>query len=98
MQDHPELAHIRIEGHTDAIGEEEYNIELSQKRAEQVMKFLQEQGIDPLRMSAQGFGESRPIGSNRTDQGRAKNRRVEFHVEDIDPSLIPKGDDKTEEE
>ena len=94
MQDHPELAHIRIEGHTDAIGDEEYNVELSQKRAEAVMRFLDEQGVEPSRMSAKGFGEGSPIGSNLTDEGRAQNRRVEFHVERIDPTLLTPEDEE----
>jgi outer membrane protein OmpA-like peptidoglycan-associated protein len=84
MQDHPELSLIRIEGHTDSLGDEEYNIELSQNRAEAVLSFLALQGIETERMAAVGLGEVRPIDSNRNPNGRAKNRRVEFHVEQID--------------
>jgi outer membrane protein OmpA-like peptidoglycan-associated protein len=83
MQDSPELSLIRIEGHTDSLGDEEYNIELSQKRAEAVLTFLVAQGIDISRMSAVGLGEVRPIDSNRNPNDRAKNRRVEFHVEQL---------------
>ena len=60
-----------------------YNVDLSQKRAQAVLDFLISQGIDSSRLKAVGLGETRPIDSNRSAEGRAMNRRVEFHVEKI---------------
>lgn len=88
LQDNPKIIRIRIEGHTDALGEAEYNVELSQKRAQAVRLFLQEHGVDLARMQAIGLGEVRPIGSNRNAEGRAENRRVEFHVEEIQSNEV----------
>jgi len=79
---------IRIEGHTDSQGSARYNQRLSQKRANAVMNYLISKGIVPSRLEAVGFGESRPIAPNDSEEGRAKNRRVEFvivsHSIDID--------------
>ncbi|MEW6600688.1 MAG: OmpA family protein [Nitrospirota bacterium] len=65
-----------IEGHTDSVGSDKYNLKLSQKRAESVMKHLAERGIDPSRMNAVGYGETRPVADNSTKDGRDRNRRV----------------------
>jgi len=65
-----------IEGHTDSLGEEDYNQNLSERRAEAVMAALTNSGISASRLSAVGFGESRPVASNVTEEGRQKNRRV----------------------
>ncbi|NPA52553.1 MAG: OmpA family protein [Aquificae bacterium] len=68
---------IEIQGHTDSLGPAEYNLKLSQARAEAVKRILVEEfGIDPDRIIAKGYGESQPIASNETEEGRAKNRRV----------------------
>ncbi len=68
---------IMIEGHTDNVGSEDYNKDLSYRRAMRVSRLLIDQyGIAPARLSAQGFGKSKPIASNDTDLGRAMNRRV----------------------
>lgn len=69
-----------LEGHTDNLGSEKYNLNLSQKRAEAVKKYLEEKGINPNRITAIGFGESKPIADNSTAEGREKNRRVEFKI------------------
>jgi outer membrane protein OmpA-like peptidoglycan-associated protein/TolB-like protein len=70
---------ILIEGHTDNVGSEAYNLELSAKRAESVKKYLVERfGIAPERLETKGFGASRPVASNDTSWGRAQNRRVEL--------------------
>jgi len=69
---------LKIEGHTDNVGEELYNQNLSMNRSNYVMNWLQTQGIDGERLSAQGFGDSIPIESNDTEEGREQNRRVEF--------------------
>ena len=69
--------HVDIEGHTDSMGSEEYNQDLSQRRANAVMEILQnEYGIAAYRLEAKGYGESRPVASNDTTEGRAENRRV----------------------
>jgi outer membrane protein OmpA-like peptidoglycan-associated protein len=78
---HPEVTKVRIEGHTDNIGTHEYNMTLSQARAEAVREHLISiNGLDGSKLSAQGFAFDRPIGDNKTAKGRAKNRRVEFIV------------------
>ncbi len=71
---------VRIEGHTDSIGSDEFNMRLSQARADSVMKYLISQGIDPARLEAKGYGETLPIADNATPEGRARNRRVEFTI------------------
>ena len=71
---------VSIGGHTDSDGSEENNLELSQARAESVMAYLIENGIDADRLTATGFGEGDPIASNDTPEGRAENRRIEFTI------------------
>lgn len=66
-----------IEGYADEVGSEDYNLQLSQRRAESVVKSLVDNfGIDPSRLSAKGYGKARPIADNRTDTGRQQNRRI----------------------
>jgi OOP family OmpA-OmpF porin len=69
-----------IAGHTDSSGSDDYNLSLSQQRAESVLRFLVEQGIDTRRLVARGYGEARPVADNSTAVGREFNRRVEFTV------------------
>ena len=71
---------VRIEGHTDSAGNDTTNMELSKGRAEAVATYLVDRGIDRSRLTAIGFGEARPLDTNRTASGRARNRRVEFHI------------------
>jgi outer membrane protein OmpA-like peptidoglycan-associated protein len=71
---------IEIAGHTDNKGSDEYNLNLSQGRSQSVVDYIVSQGIDRGRLTAQGYGEGKPIDSNDTDEGRANNRRVEFTV------------------
>ena len=71
---------IKISGHTDNIGTAEYNMGLSQRRAEAVAEYLKSLGVDPAKMEIKGEGLSRPMFDNRTKEGRAKNRRVEVEV------------------
>ncbi|MBD3162387.1 MAG: OmpA family protein [Candidatus Eisenbacteria bacterium] len=73
---------IQIEGHTDNIGTENYNQKLSERRAQTVHDFLSRQGIDPARMSVVGYGMSRPVAPNATEEGRQKNRRVDLVIQD----------------
>ncbi len=72
---------VRIEGHTDDTGEEDYNLDLSKKRAQSVRDWLIERGCDPERLIPIGFGESKPIASNDTEENRQQNRRVEIIIE-----------------
>jgi len=71
---------IVIEGHTDSTGADAYNQSLSERRAWSVQRLLTERGVDPSRISAMGYGESRPVASNDNPAGRQMNRRVEIRV------------------
>jgi outer membrane protein OmpA-like peptidoglycan-associated protein len=75
----PEIT-IEIRGHTDDVGEMEYNQQLSEARAKAVYDYLGQRGIAPERLAYKGFGEARPIADNQTEEGRRKNRRTEFIV------------------
>jgi len=72
---------IRVEGYTDSTGTEEYNLKLSQRRAEAVKQLLISKGVSPGRITAMGYGESKPKASNATPYGRQLNRRVEIYIE-----------------
>ncbi|MBR6017561.1 MAG: OmpA family protein [Paludibacteraceae bacterium] len=76
---HPTIR-IKIVGHTDSVGKDEANQKLSEGRAEAVMKELIRRGIDPSRLEAEGRGETEPIDTNDTEEGRQNNRRVEIHI------------------
>ena len=71
---------IEISGHTDNVGSQEYNLELSKKRANSVKTYLEEMGIEAIRLKSKGFGQTKPIAGNETEEGRAKNRRTEFKI------------------
>ncbi|MCS7000707.1 MAG: OmpA family protein [Bacteroidota bacterium] len=79
MKAHPSLK-IEVRGHTDDRGSEEYNLRLSQRRAEAVVEALVQMGIERSRLRAIGFGESRPLVPNTSDENRARNRRTEFVI------------------
>lgn len=80
MDDYPDIK-VEIAGHTDAIGSEQYNQWLSEQRANAVVKFLTESGVDKERLIAKGYGESRPVATNSQEiEGRELNRRVEFII------------------
>lgn len=80
LQRYPERR-VEIEGHTDNVGASAYNLGLSQRRAESVLDYLTQRGIDPYRLSALDLGQERPIASNMTAAGRQQNRRVEIIIE-----------------
>ena len=80
LKDNPFISRVRVEGHTDSEGTEEFNLDLSQRRAESVMRYLVEKGVAADRLEAKGYGEGAPIAPNVTPYGRAKNRRVEFKI------------------
>jgi len=84
MKKHPDLK-VAIEGHTDNVGGAPYNLKLSQRRADSVKRYMTEKfGIEISRLKAVGYGLTKPIASNATTAGRAKNRRVEAVVEYMD--------------
>ena len=80
MQKHPDLK-VVCNGYTDSIGSEQYNLALGQRRADSVKDYLVSQGVDSGRVRTDSFGESNPVASNDTAEGRAENRRVEIVVE-----------------
>jgi len=71
---------VGIEGNTDSIGSDAYNEKLGMRRADSVKKYLVEKGIAADNLSTESFGESKPVADNKTKEGRAMNRRVEFRV------------------
>lgn len=77
LKNNPQL-NLQIEGHTDNVGNPAYNLTLSERRANAVRKYFEEQGIDAERLKATGFGQEKPIADNKTAAGKAKNRRVEL--------------------
>jgi lipid-binding SYLF domain-containing protein len=77
LKEHPDW-NIRVEGFTDNVGSREANLKLSSERADAVMNWLADHGIDRSRLSSKGYGEARPVASNSTEEARAKNRRVQL--------------------
>jgi OOP family OmpA-OmpF porin len=77
LQRHPGME-VEIAGHTDSVGTDEYNQGLSDRRARSVLKYLVEHGASADMLTAKGYGESEPVADNETDEGRARNRRVEM--------------------
>ncbi len=75
-----EFDQVTIEGHTDSRGNDAFNLKLSQRRADSVKAYLISKGIDGAKLNTMAYGESKPIGSNDTKEGRAENRRVEFLI------------------
>lgn len=81
MNDNPRIKKIRIEGHASSEGAHDYNVKLSQRRAKAVLDHLVKKGkVDKGRLESEGYGPDRPIASNDTEDGREKNRRVEFTI------------------
>lgn len=85
MLEHPDIVRLAVDGHTDDVGAEKNNLALSQRRAVAVLRWLVEHKVDARRVEARGFGPRRPIADNKTPEGRAKNRRVEFQIRLRDP-------------
>jgi outer membrane protein OmpA-like peptidoglycan-associated protein len=89
LKKHPEITKVRVEGHTDNTGTPRSNQKLSQERADSAMKALIKAGIDKKRLEARGFGQSNPLDTNETEEGRAANRRVELHILETSTSPTP---------
>lgn len=75
-----DVVSIKVVGFTDSVGSDTYNQALSQRRASSVAEYLLSQGVAPNKLTSEGKGESQPVADNETDEGRAKNRRVELHI------------------
>ncbi|WP_437924558.1 OmpA family protein [Sorangium sp. So ce291] len=82
MKANPEIERVRVEGHTDETGTRELNLELSQQRADTVRNYLIQKGVSPGRLTAEGFGPDKPLAEGDDDASRAKNRRVEFVIDE----------------
>jgi len=80
MTERPGIVRVRVEGHTDNKGGAAYNLNLSNRRAASVVAWLVKHGIDKKRLESRGYGLTRPITENTTEEGRQQNRRVEFHI------------------
>jgi outer membrane protein OmpA-like peptidoglycan-associated protein len=98
LRRNPELLRVRIEGHTDDRGGDRYNLRLSQQRAAAVKKYLTDKGIAEDRLIPVGYGETRPLVDNKTNEDRQRNRRVEFIILDRGQPKAPDfgGDDGDE--
>ncbi len=82
LTDHPEITKVSVEGHTDSRGGAAYNRTLSKRRAASVVKWLTKHNVDKGRLVSAGFGPDKPIDTNETDEGRQRNRRVEFVIKE----------------
>ena len=80
MRHHPEIKKVQIEGHTDSRATREHNQKLSEERAESVKSYLVGKGVSAQRLTTKGFGQDKPIADNKTEEGRFKNRRVDFRI------------------
>lgn len=80
LKAHPEVKQVRVDGHTDSVGSNKLNRDLSQRRAAAVVEYLVSQGVTRERIRSAGFGEDQPVADNGTALGRARNRRVEFTI------------------
>jgi outer membrane protein OmpA-like peptidoglycan-associated protein len=80
MKENPQIKKVRVDGHTDSVGADDFNLNLSQRRAAAVVDYMIAQGVEAERLASEGFGKSKPIADNATEEGRAKNRRVELTI------------------
>ena len=80
LREHPQIAKVRVEGHTDNVGDAAYNKDLSGRRAASVRKYLVGKGVAEARLDSAGYGMEQPIAPNDNDAGRSQNRRVEFVI------------------
>jgi outer membrane protein OmpA-like peptidoglycan-associated protein len=80
LKEHPEILTLEVQGHTDDRGKPKHNATLSQARADAVVAVLVSRGVAAARLTAKGYGQDVPLASNATEEGRQKNRRVQFVV------------------
>ena len=86
IKENEQIKKLAIEGHASAEGDAKRNLTLSDDRAKAVMKYCVDHGIDAKRLTAKGFGVTKPIADNKTEEGKVKNRRVEFTILDPAPA------------
>ncbi|MCK5691141.1 OmpA family protein, partial [Myxococcota bacterium] len=98
LKNHTEVERVEIQGHTDGRGGEKFNLQLSDKRAKSVARYLEEAGIEAKRVIAKGYGESLPVASNDSRAGREMNRRVEFMVVGEEEEVEVKVEDEAKPE
>jgi outer membrane protein OmpA-like peptidoglycan-associated protein len=94
LKAHPEIGRCAVEGHTDDTGPEDWNQRLSLKRAQAVVEFLVGKGVDRSRLTPIGHAQKLPWAPNDTEEGRAKNRRVIFHIEGVDAEAQQKEEER----
>ena len=82
IMSHPEIGRVEVQGHTDSDGSDAFNLELSERRAQSVRRYLEGRGVEAGRLQAKGYGETLPLQPNTSAAGKAKNRRVEFKLVD----------------
>lgn len=84
IKKNPQIKKLSVEGHASAEGDPGHNLKLSDERAAAVRKYLVDKGVEAARLTSKGFGANKPIASNDTDEGKEKNRRVEFMIVEQD--------------
>jgi len=89
IKENPQIKRINIEGHASIEGGDWHNLDLSDRRAKAVRDYLIQQNVDQSKLIGTGYGSSRPIADNNTQEGRERNRRVEFNVVDDNPIPPP---------
>jgi OOP family OmpA-OmpF porin len=96
LKKYPRLK-IELQGHTDDKGSDQYNLKLSQQRADSVRIYLMDQGVPGGQLTARGYGEAQPIEDNKTEAGRSLNRRAVMFVQDNPGEVQVQGQGKVEE-
>lgn len=88
LKANPQVTKVEIGGHTDDVGNDDYNLDLSQRRVDTVKKYLIGRGVAAERLDSKGYGETKPLVENNSDANRAKNRRVEFVITEVDGKAV----------
>jgi outer membrane protein OmpA-like peptidoglycan-associated protein len=91
LADHPEVELVEVQGHTDEVGTPDYNRQLGQARATSVVNWLVQHGVKRERLVPKGYGSDRPVADNTNEDGRRKNRRVEFRILRRKPDVATEG-------
>mgnify|MGYP000241439709 CR=1 FL=1 len=98
LVDNPQILKVQVDGHTDSRGGDDFNQGLSERRAAAVMKYLVNKRVDPDRLQSRGFGESKPVDTNDTEEGMQNNRRVEFNILEQEAPAAPEPEEAPAEE